>query len=568
MALSLSPAARGKLSNLLVCFSLGNLCFLRRWYDLEHLKERSMDYYRSHPAAPTLLMATLIGAFVLTGVFWTAWAWVERRPTPAKVKLAACVFLLCLIYPLESVRRYWNEQATKVDLVSNIVLLGLEAALAVGVALALTGNYRVAVAARRVALVLTLLFPSLILDFTWSSLSAARAADFEPRRPLPMLPVHAGRRVIWLLFDEFDQRLAFDLRKPAGDLPELERLRGASFVANRARQTAEWTTLAVPSLLSGTSLSSDQLVDANTLLVYPGHSSQGVNWRDQPNVFKRVRDLGLNGALVGWHHPYCRIIGGDTVRCMDLTSGTPTPALIRETSATDLGLCKTVVDLFFLQAASVRDIFENTSTPRSEILKDEFVQRRQQGQYFQLRDAAFADAADPQISFLFIHLPTPHLFGIYNRRRGDFTLDRSLSYADNLALVDRTVGELRVVLERAGLWDSTTLLITSDHGLRPNLWRGHMGWTPELEELTGGVQSPLVPFIAKLAGQDAGMVYDKPFSNALCADFVLAELSGKISTAADAAAWLDQHSPDQPLYDSPADHVTAARHGTANMTVR
>jgi len=561
MALSLSPAARGKLTNLLVCFSLGNLCFLRRWYDLEHLKERSMDYYRSHPASPTLLLATLIGAFVLTGVFWTAWCWVERNPTPAKLKLAACGFLLCLIYPLESVRRYWNEQAQHFDLASNVVLLALQAVLGAGIILALSGNTRIAQAARRVALVLTLLFPSLILDFSWSALSAARPSDFDPRPPLPMLPAHTSRRMIWLLFDEFDQRLAFDLRKLTVDLPELDRLRTVSFVANQAHQTAEWTTLAVPALLSGTILASDQLVDANTLLVYPEGSSQGGNWRDQPNVFKGVRDLGLNSALVGWHHPYCRIIGGDTVRCMDLPSGHPTAALIRETSATEQGLKKTIFDLFFLQLASIRDIFRIKGTPLSEVLKDEYVQRRQQQQYFQLRDRALVDAVDPQIDFLFIHLPAPHLFGIYNRRRGDFSLDNSLSYADNLALVDRTVGELRHALEKAGLWDSTTLLITSDHGLRPNLWRGHMGWTAELEQLTGGKQSPLVPFIVKLAGQDTGATFDKPFSNALCAAFVVATLSGKISTASDAGAWLEEHLPDKHL-DQPA----PTQRVTANIT--
>src|SRR6202167_1514326 len=101
MALSLSPAAPSKLKDFLVCFSLGNLCFLRRWYDLEHLKERSMDYYRTRPADPTLLAATLISAFLLTAVFWLAWLWANRRPTPAKMQLARCAFLLLLIFPLE-----------------------------------------------------------------------------------------------------------------------------------------------------------------------------------------------------------------------------------------------------------------------------------------------------------------------------------------------------------------------------------------------------------------------------------------------------------------------------------
>jgi hypothetical protein len=52
-----------KLKNFLICFSVGNLCFLRRWYDLEHLKERSMDYYRTGPADLTLLGATLVSAY-------------------------------------------------------------------------------------------------------------------------------------------------------------------------------------------------------------------------------------------------------------------------------------------------------------------------------------------------------------------------------------------------------------------------------------------------------------------------------------------------------------------------
>ena len=537
---TLPSAGHEKLKNLLVCFSLGNLCFLRRWYDLEHLKEVSMNYYRTRPADPTLLVATLVSAVLLTMVFWLAWLWVERRPTHAKMQLARCVFLLLLMYPLESVRRYWNYEGNHADIGSNAALLAIEALLGVGVALTLAGNLRVVHAAKRVALMLTLLFPSLMIDFGWSRVITEPAAAFRPKPTLPMLAHAPGprRRVVWMLFDEFDQRLAFGLRKPAVDWTELDRLRSESLVADHARQTAGWTTLALPSVLSGRIYGRAELIDANTLRVFPEGSSQGLNWRDEPNIFKKVRAMGLNGEIVGWHHPYCRVMGDSTVRCLDVPSGNPTAALLRETSVADEGVLRAVKFLFELQAGNLLDMFR-PSASSAENNRDIYVQHRQLQQYFQIRDHAYADAGDPQIDLLFVHFPAPHPFAIYNRKRGDFTLDGDLSYADNLALVDRTVGEMRRSIERAGLAPSTSIIITSDHGLRPDLWRGRFGWTPELEELTAGGQSETVPFIVKFAGEDRGAVYERAFSSVETGDLALAILRGEVSTPAQAAAWLD-----------------------------
>lgn len=542
MALSLSPAARGNLIDFLICFSVGNLCFLRRWYDLEHLEARSMDYYRIAPADPSLLFATLLGALLLAVVLYVAWMWVKIHPSPAKWKFAQCTFLLLLIYPLESVRRYWNTEGGRPDLGSNVALLLVEAVLAAGIVLVLRGNVRVVRAARRVALLLTLLFPSLMVDFTWAHLAAEPAFAFLPKPSAPMLPHRAGpdRRVVWLLFDEFDQRIAFDLHLPEVSLPELDRLRAESLVSNQAIQTAGFTTLALPSLLSGVIYSSDELIDATTLRVHPPGSDHGSSWSDQPNVFKRARTAGFNSSLVGWHHPYCRIIGESLVHCMDLPTGDPTPAMLRETSAADQGVLRTTAFLFRLQLANLIDMIRLRSDATSESLRDEYVQTRQQQQYFRIRDRAYQEIADPKIDLVFVHFPTPHPFALYDRRRGDFTLDDSLDYFDNLALVDRTVGEVRGVLEKSGLWDSTSMIITSDHGLRPDLWRGHLGWTPRLNQLTKPGQSELVPFIVKLAGAPQAALYTNPLSNIVCGDLALAILSGTASNTSEAHAWLDR----------------------------
>ena len=169
----------------------------------------------------------------------------------------------------------------------------------------------------------------------------------------------------------------------------------------------------------------------------------------------------------------------------------------------------------------------------------------QQKQYLKIRDLVYATATDPQIGLFYAHFPLPHPFAIYDSKRRDFTLSRSLGYADNLALVDRTVGELRRALEAAGMWKSTTLLITADHGFRPDMWRGRQGWTAELEELTKDGQSPRVPFILKLPDQEQGWVYDQPFSNAASAELILAILSGKVGNAPETAEWLDLHTQDK-----------------------
>jgi sulfatase-like protein len=549
MGLSISPAAshaiKRQFKDFLVCFSLANLCFMRRWYDLEHLKERSMDYYRTAPASATLLWATLICAFLLTAVFWLAWKWVDRDPTPFKMKLAQCGFLVAFMFPLESVREYWNQQAGRMDMLSSVALWSMEAVLAAGVALVMLGNLRILRAARRVALALTLLFPALMIDFALGSINVEPASAYLPKPALPLLPPRPGppKRVVWILFDELDQRLVFDLHKPEVPMPEMDRLRAESLTASQAMQTAAWTTQALPSLLSGVIYSGVRLEGADELRVTLPDDPKTMLWRDVPNVFKKARALGVNAALVGWHHPYCRVFGDSLVRCMDVVSGHPTPALIRETASDEEGLLRTVRSLFELQLAGVKEIFSTARAPVTETIRDVYVQRRHQEQYFRIRDRALTDIADPRLDFVFVHMPAPHPFGLYDRARRDFTLNPLLGYADNLALVDRTWGEMRWALEQAGLWDWTSIVITADHGLRPDVWRGHIGWTDELERLTGGRQSERVPLIVKIAGESDAAAYDRPFSNVVCGDLSLGILSGEIRSVEDVARFLDGRAP-------------------------
>ena len=545
MALFVSPTDRNKLTHLLIACTAGNLCFVRRWYDLERLQGSGLDYYRESPQTPDLFIATLLASFLMTCVFYFGWKWTTFG-APWRKRAGLSIFAFVLVFPFESIRRYWNIETGSFDLGSNLALLALELVLSVGGIMALRGDLAIARSAQKAVLCLSLLLPVLVFDFSMGLFNREKEDAFEKPAPLPMFaarPPHSPR-VVWIVFDELDQRLAFDVRPSGLPLPEFDRIRAEAVVADHATPTADWTVIALPSLISGRIYGKAEMMDARTLRVTPEGTSEALNWREEPNIFKQARALGVNAEIVGWHHPYCRVLGDQMPGCFAMPSGHPTQALLRETHAAEDGVWMTTHFLFRLQWENLRDLFRANRNSVSENLRDQYLQHRQQKQYFEIRDRAYRAAVDPRLGMLMLHLPLPHPYAFYNRRERSFNLNGPIDYFDNLALADRTLGELRLALEQARLWNDTTLLITSDHGMRPDTWEGHLGWTDELERLTGGVHGKTVPFILKLAGAHEPFQFSKPFSNVASSRLVLAVLTGNVSTPSQAIAWLDSFAAD------------------------
>ena len=116
----------------------------------------------------------------------------------------------------------------------------------------------------------------------------------------------------------------------------------------------------------------------------------------------------------------------------------------------------------------------------------------------------------------------------YDRAARDYTMfkfDPARGYFDNLAWVDDTLGRLRASLERAGLWERTTVILTSDHS-----------WTAAI--LPDGSRDPRVPMVVKLAGATAGLADDKPFNTMAIIDVIQPLLRHNMATYADFGRWL------------------------------
>jgi arylsulfatase A-like enzyme len=115
---------------------------------------------------------------------------------------------------------------------------------------------------------------------------------------------------------------------------------------------------------------------------------------------------------------------------------------------------------------------------------------------------------------------------------------------DNVVLLDRTLGEIRLTLEKAGMWDDSTILLTSDHSLRIGLARDRPRPTWE-RALQGVKQSREVPFLLKMAGQQEGFAYDAAMQTVVTKDLLLAIMKGEVRQPEQVALWLDHHPPHQ-----------------------
>ncbi len=494
--------SRQLLRDVTVSVSLANLCYIGAWDEVLTVNPNS--YLRDISAAS--LVAVMLDVLLLGIAFAGAVTLVRRSGSTRALWVAKAGFLLIALLPLMNVvpdlhvarlmQFFYRVLETPDHQIQGSELNPLFPLLAI----ALWPARSVKVTRFVVAFFL----PLTLVTFGragWrlaaGGITAANA-DRPLAPPLPR-PARAAPRVIILLFDEMDFGLAYSERPAGIPLPELDRLRAEGFFATQAFSPGRRTEVSIPSLLTGRPVTWDRRQGTDTLSVTFAGTSDTVSWADQPNLFDRARALGYNAGIVGWYHPYCRLFGQHLTRCFWLPHR---GAILR---ARVQGLPRQMLELF------------RNLSPIAD-------RRRHIEDHLRLLAEARAAVADTSLGLVFVHLPIPHDPAIYHWEDDRLTvLNYHMDgYYDNLVLADRTLGVLRRDLEGPGLWDRTTVLLTSDHSQRAGQYAD---WR--------------VPFVVKLAGQRrGGPCYRKPFNTVALHDLTLALLRGDVS--AGLAPWLDR----------------------------
>lgn len=343
-------------------------------------------------------------------------------------------------------------------------------------------------------------------------------------------------RVIWVILDELSYRQVYEHRFPSLDLPAFDRLAGQSTVFTHVVPAANFTEIAVPSLVTGLPADRVRLGEDGALLSL--HNPVTGDWhRFEPRdtVFEDALDHGYSTAVAGWYNPYCRILPEVLDRCQWIFREGLAGGMISDNS-----LMSNVV-------APWMYLLNRLRSPRDGAnWKVEQLAQGQIDDYTDLSSAADRLLEDSNSNFLLLHMPIPHPGGIYDRRTGTFTT-RQASYIDNLALADRYLAHVRHVLEQRGEWDSSAVVVMGDHSWRTSLlWKSSPYWTAEDEAASDGGQFDDRPaYIVKLPNQAEGAHIGRQFEAVRTRALLAGILDGGIRSIAGLKAFAGEPNPDQ-----------------------
>jgi hypothetical protein len=507
--------------DLLVALSLANLCFVRIWGSLLN---PGNDYFMGHPPSPMALLTAVAGMLLLGAAFFAA-ARLARRSIAAR-RIARVAFLATLLIAANAMRQQvpaLSLAALSSSVGRGVLLLALGAAALTGAAA--WWRWGAQPLTRAMATGVLALFPFAFLTLGQVAWRVLRASGDRPEfrdKPAstrleakPVMP-----RLLFLVFDALDEDILMSERPRDLELPEWDAILAGAVRWENAYPPSNNTGVSLPALITGRNVVRVRCAAADELMLSYAEEPAEARWSEAPTLFSRLRERGGNAALVGWYHPYCRILGDDLVHCRWYPY-LPNPAdTFRESVATQAALLVDTVPGTFRFGLLERvgaGWLRGTQDPRWHA-----------EQYRRIHADAREAAADPRLSLVFVHYPIPHSPFIYDRTRGAIDADGQRDYVDNLALFDRSLGELRDTLEAAALWDRTALLITSDHWFRRPGWRSR----GEMAPLVGNPQMR-VPLMLRLPGVVAGVARPEYLRNHAAHALAEAVLDGRLRSLPD-----------------------------------
>jgi hypothetical protein len=295
-------------------------------------------------------------------------------------------------------------------------------------------------------------------------------------------------RVLVVVFDELDYRLVFEERPAAIRLLEFDRLTEQAIKFTNVPSVSIHTKEAIPTLLVGKKVLRTTILDKETLLLHFNDAKDSQSLSSMPNLFSQVHQSGRSLSIAGVYHPYCRLFRELYKECL-LNWRTEGPLKSHESNHDLLRRMQSM----FLEAFPYPPYTVAAIWRYGVILQ---------------RIKEMVGRFDVDLIFLHIMLPhKPIIFDGHRERMTPFNYS-PWGYFDNLALTDKCLGELRRVLENTGLWDNTTVLVTSDHP-----WRKAKKYT--------GKSDKRVPILLKMPNQQRAVVYEKEFPPMRVKDLVL-----------------------------------------------
>jgi hypothetical protein len=514
----------------LVCFGFSTWCFLNTWVALA---DPGKIYFLRYTPARTILPAVVASEILVALAMLAIWELCRRRLL-YHPRIIDALFLVACVVPIgiasTAIVRVVPWDLTKIIQMRFFWPVALVAA-ALPAGFAVRHPRAGARFMRSVFLWSWPVLATVLLQATFGTLLRYRAQEYSDRPLAARLPsARRNRRVVWIVFDELSQAITFGNRPRGLNLANFDRLKAESFYATSAFAPGGSTLMSMPGLILGEEVTRSKPEGPSELLLQTRTHVDWFSWSSSANVFDTARESGFDTALVGWYHPYGRLLNRSLTECYWTANGIE-PGL--EESEEPQALWPAMASRAQLQLANLPLAGHIPAlSPRRHhrrVLADHFTY---------LMDRALQLAVDPRAGLVLLHLPVPHPPAIYSRSKAAMVTDGPGGYADNVALADHALGELRMKMEQAGLWGPSAVIVSADHGWRVNLWRVFSDWSAE-EEALSSTDTAAVPFIVKLPGQTDQVLYDKPFNTVVTRKLITAILQQRLTNAHEIRAMIE-----------------------------
>lgn len=301
------------------------------------------------------------------------------------------------------------------------------------------------------------------------------------------------RKVVFVVFDEFDPVVAFSKPDDATRLENFRKLIDGGFYAPNALPPAKATIESIPAMMLGKDTQGNAYDQRFHLYVKTGPNEK-IAFNQENSLFGKLPGGPSSLSILGFYHPYCKIY--QSADCVS----------------------------FPLSKFAVPHAWR-------------FWDPRPDGAYITEQQLAllpsFAGLKSRQLVYL--HLNIPHLGASFAAKafQRPEPSDRNERYALNLALSDQVLGSLVDSLKQATPEGGEVLLIVcSDHWFR--------SFSPRRDESKG---LPALMAV-KLLSDDKGIRFDKTVSTHHLTSLAIDFLNGGIKSHADIADWFA----DKPVY--------------------
>jgi hypothetical protein len=294
------------------------------------------------------------------------------------------------------------------------------------------------------------------------------------------------RKVVFIVFDEFDPAVAFSKKEDTNPLENFSKLIDSSFYARNALPPAKLTVESIPAMMLGKETQGNSYDQRFNLYVKTGPNEK-IEFNQKNSLFGKVPGGPSAMSILGFYHPYCKIY--QAADCVSFP----------------------------------RSKFSNPESWRfwDSLGDNEYITKMQLEHL-----PSFVSLKSRQL--IYLHLNIPHLGASYAAKTFHVPEPSTPNerYSLNLALSDQVLGSIMDTLKRSTAKDEEVLMIVcSDHWFRAH--------SPARDESKG---LPAL-MVVKLLSDDKGIRFDKTVSTHHLTTLAIDFLNGEIKTHADIANW-------------------------------